>query len=461
MKKLFTALSMSIAGMALPVSAQTDFQADSIFIRKIYNAALAEGKSYEWLRHLTQQVGPRLSGSDGAAKAVVYTQSVMKGEHFDRVFLQNVMVLHWVRGAKEKARIISGKQKTEVPIAALGGSIATPKGGIKAKVIEVTTFQQLRELGTEKVKGKIVFFNRPMDPTKINTFEAYAGAVEQRGAGASEAAKMGAIGSITRSMTTRLDDFPHTGSMRYAAGAPMIPAAAISTNGAELLSKALKANPETEFYFEQNCEILPDAPSHNVIGELKGTSSPGKFIAVGGHLDSWDFAQGAHDDGSGCVQSIEAVRILKALGYQPHNTLRAVMFMNEENGMRGGITYADSAKSKKELHLAAIESDHGGFSPRGFGIVGAPAQKAKIQQWTKLFIPYGIHELGPGGGGADIGPLAQQGTVLLGLMPDTQRYFDYHHAANDKFEAVSKRELELGAAAMASMLYLIDKYGLE
>jgi acetylornithine deacetylase/succinyl-diaminopimelate desuccinylase-like protein len=160
------------------------------------------------------------------------------------------------------------------------------------------------------------------------------------------------------------------------------------------------------------------------------------------------------------VQSIEAVRILKTLGYQPNNTLRAVMFMNEENGMKGGITYADSAKSRQETHIAAIESDHGGFSPRGFGIVGTPAQKAKIQQWAELFATYGIHELGPGGGGADIGPLAQHGTVLLGLMPDTQRYFDYHHAANDTFEAVSKRELELGAAAMASMLYLIDKYGL-
>lgn len=367
MKKLITALSLSITGIALPVSAQTDFQSDSVFIRKIYDTALAEGKAYEWLRHLTQQVGPRLSGSEGAAKAVVYTKSAMEGAHFDNVFLQNVLVPHWVRGAKEKAQLINGKQKTEVPIAALGGSVATPKGGVKGKIIEVRSFQQLRDLGSDKVKGKIVFFNRPMDPTKINTFEAYAGAVEQRAAGASEAAKLGAIGSITRSMTTRLDDFPHTGSMRYASGAPMIPAAAISTNGAELLSKTIKENPDTEFYFEQYCETLPDAASHNVIGELKGQTNADKFIAVGGHLDSWDFAQGAHDDGSGCVQSIEAVRILKTLGYQPNNTLRAVMFMNEENGMRGGVTYADSAKSKRETHIAAIESDHGGFRLAGSG----------------------------------------------------------------------------------------------
>lgn len=441
--------------------AQSDYQADSIFIRKIFNTALSEGHSYEYLRDLTQKVGARLSGSSGAAKAVEYTRDVMVKENFDNVFLQNVMVPHWVRGAKEKAYILSGKQKIVVPIAALGGSVATPKGGTKAKVIEVQNFQELRALGTDKVKGKIVFFNRPMDPTKLNTFEAYGGAVEQRGYGPSEAAKLGAIGTIVRSMTTRLDDFPHTGSLRYASGAGMIPAAAISTNGAELLSKLIKENADTEIYFEQYSETLPDVASHNVIGELKGSENPAKYIVVGGHLDSWDFAQGAHDDGSGCVQSIEAVRLLKVLGYKPKNTLRAVMFMNEENGLKGGIAYADSAKNKNEKHIAAIESDRGGFIPLGFGVVGTPAQKAKIVSWTKLFTPYGLYELGPGGGGADIGPLGPQGTVLMELIPDSQRYFDYHHAANDTFDKVSKRELELGGASMAAMLYLIDKYGVE
>ncbi|MCE7038876.1 M28 family peptidase [Dyadobacter sp. CY312] len=440
-------------------TAQSDYKEDSIFIRKIFNTALTDGKSYEMLRHLTLNVGPRLSGSAGAAKAVEYTRDVMKDEKFDHVFLQNVMVPHWVRGAKEQAAIVNGKQKVSVPLVALGGSIATPKTGITAGVIEVKTFQELRDLGTEKVKGRIVFFNRPMDTTKLNTFDAYGGAVDQRGAGASEAAKLGAIGCIVRSVTTRLDDVPHTGSMRYASGAPMIPAAAISTNAAELLSKTLKSNPETQFFFKQNCETFPDAPSHNVIGELKGSKNPAEFMVVGGHLDSWDIAQGAHDDGAGCVQSIEAVRLLKVLGYKPNNTLRAVMYMNEENGLKGGIAYADSAKSKSEKHVAAIESDRGGFTPLGFGIVGTAAQKAKIIGWQKLFKPYGLHEIGVGGGGADIGPLGQQGTVLLGLIPDSQRYFDYHHAANDTFDKVSRRELELGAASMAAMLYLLDKYG--
>lgn len=461
MKKTLLSVAMLALCSVQATHAQSDYQADSVFIRKIFDTALSEGHSYEYLRDLTQNVGSRLSGSAGAAKAVELTRDIMTREKFDNVFLQNVMVPHWVRGAKEKAYILSGKQKITVPIAALGGSVATPKGGTKARIIEVQNFQELRALGAEKVKGKIVFFNRPMDPTKLDTFEAYSGAVDQRGAGPSEAAKLGAVGAIVRSMTTRLDDVPHTGSMRYASGSPMIPAAAITTNGAELLSKTIKANAETEFYFEQHSETLPDAPSHNVIGELKGSENPAKYIVVGGHLDSWDFAQGAHDDGSGCVQSIEAVRLLKVLGYKPKNTLRAVMFMNEENGLKGGIAYADSAKNKKEKHVAAIESDRGGFIPLGFGVVGTPAQKTKIVAWSKLFAPYGLHEIGPGGGGADIGPLAQQGTVLLGLIPDSQRYFDYHHASNDTFDKISKRELELGGASMAAMLYLLDKYGVE
>ena len=461
MKNRFSLLLILLIGYLPTLSlAQSDFAADSVFIKKIYDASLAKGKAYEWLRVLTTEIGGRLSGSEGAAKAVAYTQKVMETEGFDRVFLQNVKVPHWVRGEAEKAYIQVGNKQIKVPIAALGGSVATPKSGVKAQVVEVKNFEELRSLGKEKVMGKIVFYNRPMDPTKLNTFEAYAGAVDQRGNGATEAAKLGAVGAIVRSMTTRLDDFPHTGGMRYGVGVPLIPTAAISTNGAELLSKTLQDNPTTQFYFQQNCETLADAPSHNVVGETKGSTQASEIIVVGGHLDSWDLAQGAHDDGSGCVQAIEALRILKALGYQPKRTLRAVMFMNEENGLRGGVAYADSARSKKENHLAAIESDRGGFTPLGFGIVGDAAKKAKIISWQPLFVPYGLYAIGQGGGGADIGPLAQQGATLLGLIPDSQRYFDYHHAASDQFEAISQRELQLGAASMAAMIYLIDKYGL-
>lgn len=448
-------LLLLLAGSSL---AQT--REDSVIIRKIYNETLTNGQGYEWLRYLCKQVGPRLSGSEGAKKAVVYTQQLMQQQGFDRVFLQDVKVPHWVRGKKEEAYIHVGKQKINVPIAALGGSIATSTKGVEAEVIEVKSFQQLRELGKEKVKGKIVFFNRPMDPTKLNTFEAYGSAVEQRANGASEAGNLGAVGAIVRSVSTVQDDFPHTGSMRYATGAPLIPTAAISTNAANLLSDKLKENPTLTFYFRQNCETLPDADSHNVVGEIKGSEFPDEIIVVGGHLDSWDLAEGAHDDGAGCVQSIEVLRVLKAIGYKPKRTIRAVMFMNEENGLRGGVKYADLAKQNNEKHIAAVESDNGGFTPKGFGVVGRPEQKAKIQTWKELLAPYSLHEIGPGGGGADIGPLAQSGTVLFGYKPDSQRYFDVHHAPNDNFENVNKRELDLGSASMAAIIYLLDKYGI-
>ena len=451
MKRTFTLFLGLVAGVA---HAQN---ADSLTIRKIYNEALSNGKSYEWLRYLTKQIGPRLSGSAGAQKAVDWTKQVMEQQGFDRVFLQDVLVPHWVRGKKEEAYFRTGKQKTTVPIAALGGSVATGPKGIEAGVIEVMSFPELRALGADKVKGKIVFFNRPMDPTKINTFEAYSGAVDQRANGATEAAKLGAVGAIVRSMTTAHDDNPHTGGMRYATGVPLIPTAAISTNAADLLSKSLKENPSLTFYFKQNCESLPDAKSYNVVGEIKGSEKPDEIIVVGGHLDSWDLAEGAHDDGAGCVQSIEVLRIMKALGIKPKRTIRAVMFMNEENGLRGGVQYADQAKKNNEKHVAAVESDNGGFTPRGFGIVGTPDQRAKVVPWKSLLAPYGLAEIGPGGGGADIGPLAQLGTVLFGFKPDSQRYFDFHHTPVDNFESVNQRELELGAASMAALVYLLDQ----
>ncbi|RYC69115.1 M20/M25/M40 family metallo-hydrolase [Spirosoma sordidisoli] len=454
MKKTITLL------FSLVVATVQAQNADSVAIRSIYNETLAHGKSYEWLRHLTKQIGPRLSGSTGAQKAVDWTKQLMEQQGFDRVFLQEVMVPHWVRGAKEEAYFRIGSKKTTVPIAALGGSVATSPKGVEAGVIEVKSFPELRALGPEKVKGKIVFFNRPMDPTKINTFEAYSGAVEQRANGATEAAKLGAVGAIVRSMASNADDSPHTGGMRYATGVPLIPTAAISTNGADLLSKSLKENPGLTFYFKQNCESLPDAKSYNVVGELRGSEKPDEIIVVGGHLDSWDLAEGAHDDGSGCVQAIEVLRVMKALGYKPKRTIRAVMFMNEENGLRGGVKYADLAKQNNEKHIAAVESDNGGFTPRGFGIVGTPAQRAKVDPWKPLLAPYGLAEIGAGSGGADIGPLAQLGTVLFGFKPDSQRYFDYHHASVDTFETVSKRELELGAASMAALVYLLDTHGL-
>jgi hypothetical protein len=261
-------------------------------------------------------------------------------------------------------------------------------------------------------------------------------------------------------MTTASDDAPHTGSLRYAAGLPQLPAVAISTKDAALLSGLLKHEADLQFHFQTHCKMLPDVLSYNVIGEIKGSQFPQEVITVGGHLDSWDLGEGAHDDGAGCVQSIEVLRIMKSLGIKPKRTIRAVMFMNEENGLRGGTKYAELASKEGNKHIAAIESDRGGFTPREFSVDTSPEKLAKLAAWKPLFKPYGISDIRAGGGGADIGPLKPLGTALMEYVPDPQRYFDVHHTAEDTFEKVNKRELELGAGAMAALVYLLSEYGL-
>lgn len=435
---------------------------DEAAIKQIFDESLSKGKSYEMLYDLCTNIGPRLSGSPGAAAAVEWSRHVMERLDFDSVWLQPVMVPHWVRGQKETGSIISRKQGTiPVNVCALGGTIGTGPTGIAANIVEVKSFEELKALGTAGVKGKIVFFNRAMDPTRMNTFAAYGGAVEQRANGASEAAKYGAVAALVRSMGSNLEDYPHTGSMRYAPNVVKIPALSISTRHAELLSQLLKEEKDLQIYLENHSVTLDDAPSFNVIGEIRGSEYPDEIIVVGGHLDSWDLGQGAHDDGAGCVQSIEVLRLFKQMGYKPKRTIRAVMFMNEENGLRGGLKYAELAAANKERHIAAIESDRGGFVPRGFTVPTDATAKAKVRSWKSLLEPYGLSDFTAEGGGADIGPLANQGVALLGFLPDSQRYFNYHHTAEDTIDKVDKRELELGAAAMAAMVYLIDQYGLK
>ena len=454
MKYVLSVLSLFIT---LAVNAQTD---DAKMLKSIYDTSLLNGQSYAWLDHLSNQIGGRLSGSYNAEKAVAYTKEELEKLGLDRVWLQPVMVPRWIRGAKEFAYIeTSPGLTTNVPICALGGSVATPDGGLKAEVVEVHHFDELEKLGKEKIQGKIVFYNRPMQAELIETFRAYGGCVEQRYKGAEKAIAYGAAGVIVRSVNLRLDDLPHTGSMAYGNVAvnKRIPAAAISTNGAELLSSMLKLNPKIKFYFAQFCKQLPDVQSYNVIGEIKGRQYPNKIMVVGGHLDSWDLGDGAHDDGAGVVQSMEVLRLFKETGYRPKHTLRVVLFMNEENGLRGGKKYAKVAKEKGENHVFALESDAGGFTPRGFSFDCSDANFKKVLSWKSLFKPYLIHYFEKGGSGADVGPLKGD-NVLCGLRPDSQRYFDHHHAENDTFEHVNKRELELGAATMASLVYLFDKY---
>ncbi len=435
---------------------------DESAIEQIFDKALTEGKSYQWLEYLTTKVGPRLSGSPGAAAGVEWSRHEMEN-YADSVWLQPVMVPHWIRGQKEIGRVVNSKKMgtVEMNVCALGGSVGTGPSGLLGNIIEVKSFDELKQLGEKNIKGKIIFFNRPMDATKISTFAAYGGAVEQRGSGASEAAKYGAIGVIVRSMGSNLEDYPHTGGLRYAPNVPQIPAVAIATRHAETLSRLLKAEATLQFYFETHCVTLADAPSFNVIGEIKGSEYADEIILVGGHLDSWDLAQGAHDDGSGCVQAMDVLYLYKTLGIKPKRTIRAVMFMNEENGLRGGIEYAKQSELKKEKHIAAIESDRGGFTPRGFTMSADDVAKNKIKSWKSLLEVYGLTDFNQEGGGADIGPLAPQGVPLIGFLPDSQRYFDYHHTQEDTFDKVNKRELELGTASMTALVYLIDTYGLK
>lgn len=432
---------------------------DSTNIKQLFNSALTEGKSYEWLRDLTQNIGGRLSGSDEAQKAVEWGEKLMKEVGLDSVWLQPVMVPHWVRGEKEIANYsINGKQKN-VAICALGFSIATPTEGISAEVIEVKSLEEAKALGT-KMQGKIIFFNRAFDNTQIHTFKAYGGCVDQRVQGAAVCGEFGAKGVIVRSMTNSIDDFPHTGTMSYGdlSEEKYIPAAAISSQAAEMLSADLKQNPTLKFYFKQSCENLPDAPSFNVVGEIKGSKTPENIFVVGGHLDSWDLGEGAHDDGTGIVQSLEVAYLFKKNNIKPKNTLRVVFFMNEENGTRGAKKYAEMAKLNKENHIGGLESDSGGHTPRGFSIDANTANTELLISWKKLLAPYGLHDIEKGGSGADISPLKSDNVTLVGYRPDSQRYFDYHHTSRDTFDKVNKRELELGSASMAGIIYLMDKY---
>ena len=443
------------------INSQTT-EGNSVFIDKIYDEALSNGKSYEWLDYLSNQIGGRLSGSINYERSVKWGKEELDLLEIDSVWLQPVMVPKWVRGAPEYAHIETRPgNNISVPIVALGGSISTPSIGISANVVEVKSFMELRDIGRDSVSGKIVFFNRPMDVTLINTFQAYAGSVNQRTQGAVQAAKLGAVGVIVRSMTTTLDNYPHTGSMYYEglSLSQRIPAAAISTNGAEILSSMLSLNPKIKFFFRQNSRNFPDVLTHTVIGEIKGSEKPDEIIVVGGHLDSWDLGDGSHDDGSGIVQSMEVLRIFKSLNYTPKRTIRVVLFANEENGLRGGNKYAEVAKLKNEKHFFAIESDAGGFTPRGISFDTSDKEFKSLKKFEEYFNDYEVSFL-QGVSGADIEPLKDGKIILAGLRPDPQRYFDYHHAASDTFDKINKRELELGAAAMASIIYLMDNYKL-
>lgn len=431
---------------------------DSLFVRSIYNEALSKGESYENLRRLCKDIGARLSGSAEAQMAVEWSKQTMEKYHFDKVYLQEISVPHWERGTKETAWIrTQNNEIIKVKILALGGSIGTD-GMMEGEVIEFKQLSELKKAKKSEVDGKIVFINQAMDQQQINTFKAYGGCYPIRGDGAIEAAKLGAKAVIIRSLAMPVDAFPHTGSMHYEEGVNKIPAAALSTEDAEKLSKILGKQKAT-FVMELDCRSFPDATSYNVIAEITGSDNPKEIITFGGHLDSWDAGEGAHDDGAGVIHCLEALRILNDLHYKPKHTLRLVFFMNEENGNMGGKTYADWSKKQNEIQLAALESDRGGFSPNGFACDGTEKYVSLLQSFATIFKPYEVYEFEKGYGGVDIGPLKEHfpGIPLFGFVPDSQRYFDFHHASSDVFENVNKRELELGCAAIGTMIYLLDK----
>lgn len=431
--------------------------ADAAMVRRLYDAALTASPVHDQLRELVTRFPGRLAGSKPLEGAVQWTRALLEQQGADRTELQPVMVPHWERGPAESVRAL-GADGASIPLTALalGGSVPTPAGGLRAPVVELRSLDALK---TTDVKGKVVFFNRPMRPQDANPGTAYGGAGDQRNRGPAEAAKYGAVGVLTRSLTHSLDDFPHTGNTTYLPEVPRIPAAALSTVAAERLSAALKADPSLQVELAIHSTWFADAPSHNVIGELRGTVAPEKVILVGGHLDSWDVAPGAHDDGAGVMQSIEVLRILRAVGYTPRHTIRAVLFSSEENSLRGALEYARVVGEKQEVHVLALESDNGGFQPHGFqlGNTAGTAHTKAAAKWRALFEPYGIGLWESGSGGADVGPLMAKGYTVGEILPDSQRYFDFHHTTRDGIDAVNPRELQLGAAAMAALVYLYDQ----
>ncbi len=430
-------------------------------ILKISESIIKESLNSEWgynfLRNLSN-LGPRLSGSENSLKALFWAKDKIEKMGFSKVWLQPTKVTHWVRGDTEILKIIGGKQ---LRIIALGPSIGTDNKWISANIIEVKSISQLKYL-KDRIRGKIVFFNHPMDKTEVNTFKAYSKAVSQRVFGASEASKYGAVGVIVRSVTTRYDNNPHTGVVIYKKGIKKIPAVAIGLKDADYLSKKLSENPNLKIKLKLNCKLLPPAKSYNLIAEIKGDEKPNEVIVLGGHFDSWDPGDGSVDDGCGIVQSLEVLHIFKKLGIKPKRTIRVIFFMNEEFGSKnsGSFTYGEYAANSKEIHIAAIESDRGAGTPRGFTISTKDKKiYEKVKNWLPYLKPALIDWIKPGGSGADVSKIKNT-KAQFGYVPDTQRYFDYHHSANDRFSAIHPREFELGSSAIAILTYLISENGL-
>jgi len=429
-------------------------------VESLVRQSLVDGQAFNLLTSLCTAAPHRLSGSPGAATAVDWAQRAMQAAGLENVRLLPCTVPTWVRGDVARLTLLAPVELEgqQLPILALGGSVGTPEGGLEGELVEITSWDQIDALGPDALAGKIAFFNRPMDPSLLDYGAAYGGAVDQRGRGASESARHGGVAALVRSMTCRLDDVPHTGAMHYAEGVPRVPAAAVSTLGADKLSALLRSGQRVTARLALDCRTLPDSPSADVLGEIVGREHPEQVVLVGGHLDGWDVGQGAMDDGGGCCQAIEALRLMKALGLRPRRTVRAVLFMNEENGGRGAQAYREAqqqAAGGLDGHVLAIESDSGPFTPRAFTTDAGPAALDRLRQIGALLRETGLEDVRPGGGGADIDGLRAGGVPLMAYAPDGQRYFDLHHSERDTLEQISPREINLGAACIAAMAYVV------
>lgn len=452
MKNIFLSL------LLLGTFSYSQNQNDSLQFKEISNEILFNGKAYDNLWDLTQNVGQRLSGSKGYDKATIWAQRKLEGAGADRVWLQETMVPVWHHGEESLKMKTESSEWKEMRFTSLGNSEGTQKKDVEAEVLRVETIEDFEKIPADQVKDKVVFFDYHFPQEYPNTFEGYGrSAFDYRYRTASlVAAKRGKF-VVIRSISTGLDDVPHTGVMGYDEDLPKIPSVALGNTGADHLAEAVKKG-KVRLKLNSDCGMQEEKINHNVIGEIKGKKD-NKVIVLGAHLDSWDVGEGAHDDGAGIVQIIEVLRAFKELGIQNNHTIRIICYANEENGARGGEKYAQEAKKNNEIHLFAIESDAGGFSPRGISLDMNDAKRKEIQSWASLFFPYGVYDFTGTYGGVDVNPLKNEMDVpVAGLVPDSQRYFDLHHSDNDTFDKVNKRELNLGAIAMAQIVYMIDKY---
>ena len=430
--------------------------ADSIQFKNISSEILVNGTAYESLRDLTQNIGHRLSGSAAYEKATDWAVQKLKEAGADKVWKEEVMVPVWERG-KESLQIKEGNGKWKsLKMLSLGNSEGSKGKDVEAEIVFVKNKEDFDKLPDAAIKGKIIFFNYAFNQQFISTGQAYGDAGKYRRSAASWAGKRGAKAVIIRSLSSAYDDVPHTGAMRYDADdMAKIPAVAIGPKSADELEKTLKTQ-KVIAKLNSNATMKGEKLSHTVIGEITGNRDQ-SVIVVGGHLDSWDVGEGAQDDGAGIVQSIEVLRTFKKLGIKNNHTIRVVCFANEENGVKGGNQYAENIKKNNEKHLFAIESDGGGFTPRGFGLVMSPEKRKQVQSWRNLFLPYGVHNFELEYAGTDIEPMEPLGVPLAELSPDSQRYFDIHHSEEDTFDKVNRRELLLGAAVMGQLIYMVDK----